>query len=60
MGKAHPKEEHPRQCEWDEIKERAKEQGLLHRDGTFADPPQSGGALLNRPINRRLEIIRYT
>jgi hypothetical protein len=51
------KYEHPMQAEWNEIKGRAREQGLLHNDGTFANPPQSGGALLNRPMNRRLEIV---
>lgn len=53
------KDEHPMQAEWDEIKGRAREQGLSHNDGTFANPPQGGSALLNRPMNRSLEIITY-
>ncbi len=46
---AQPKDEHPMTEEWDEIKRRADEQGLLHNDGTFAFPPDGGSGALPLP-----------
>jgi hypothetical protein len=40
------KEEHPCQTEWDEIRERAEEQGAQALpDGTWTFPPQGGSVI---------------
>jgi hypothetical protein len=45
-----PKDEHPMQEEWDEIKQRAEEQGLLRIDGIFI-LPDSIGCVAQLPIS---------
>lgn len=42
--------------EWEQLRAQADKQGLLHNDGTFADPPQGGSGLcLSNPPTPRVD-----